>query len=124
MSEWRSRTGTLVHVARANKGLTQRGLTEALGLSEKNRTAVAHIEQGRLLPSPSMRLSLSEVLNIPEKALYVFIDEDRIDPFLKLRRRRTYSSDQSEEENLAYEKISILRAAHMQALNEEVDSIL
>lgn len=103
--DFRSRVGSTIAVARIQWGLTQRGLTTALNLPEKNRTTVAHIEQGLLLPSLAIMRRLPRLLRLPLMMLKMYAEFDKHDKFLQARRGRKFNL--SRDRRIKYKALSI-----------------
>ncbi len=69
--------GQVVRVFREEKGLTQGGLAEQL-TPPTNRTAIAHLEQGRRIPEPDVLTRICQFLAIPRTYWAGYLDRDAI----------------------------------------------
>jgi putative transcriptional regulator len=57
---------------RAEKGMSQQELAEAIGVSRKT---ISTVETGRFTPSVMIALSLAEFFDIPVESLFQLVDE-------------------------------------------------
>lgn len=67
MDEWRRIWGLNIKVARARKGLSQRGLAEVLGVTQ---AAVGRWETGVSTPTDEHKLRLAEALDEDVRVLF------------------------------------------------------
>jgi putative transcriptional regulator len=74
MSTRATRLGNRLHVARAERRLSQEQLAEAAGVS---RQTISSIETGQYCPSTVLALKLARVLGTPFASLFWLEGEDR-----------------------------------------------